>query len=104
MFMKIKFLQDIAGSIDGSNVIHYKKDQDYQVNDIEINSYLANAWIKKGIAQEVVAVDEVEEDSELETVEEKAVDEVEEDKSIKKSPENKSVKKTKKRKNINSKK
>ena len=49
--IQVKFLQDIQGSVNGTTNIQYKKDSIYSVNGIEINNYLYESWLTKGVLE-----------------------------------------------------
>jgi hypothetical protein len=49
--IKVKFLQDIQGSLDGINNKQFKKDCIYSVNGSDINEYLYTSWLNKGILE-----------------------------------------------------
>lgn len=88
--MKVIFLEDVKGSVDGTKVIEYKKDQICEVNNIELNEYLAKSWLKKGILNEYKKV--VEEKSIEKSPENKAFDT---EKAIKKEKPKKEIAKSK---------
>lgn len=82
--MKVKFLKDIDGSIDGIRVKKFETGKVYQVNGTEITQYLYESWKAKGDILE-------------EVIEEKSVA-PKENKAIAKAPENKSFEESKEEK------
>lgn len=81
--MKVRFLEDISGSVDGFNSIKYHKGQEVIVDEIKLNSYLADAWLKKGI------IEEIKENIKIDKV--KAIEKAPENKAIEFAPENKTI-------------
>jgi hypothetical protein len=49
--IKVKFLQNIQGSVDGINNKQFQKDCVYPVDGNEINEYLFTSWLNKGILE-----------------------------------------------------
>ena len=71
---KVVFLEDAQGSLDGINIKNFNKDCIYNVDGLQINNYLFESWLKKGILKE--------------SIEEKMLPKFE-NKAILSSPENK---------------
>ena len=83
--IKVKFLKDIEGSINGITNKQFQKDCEYSVNGVEISEYLYKSWLEKGILKEVGQ----------EPIEEKAIEKAPENKAFQKPIENKSKYKNK---------
>lgn len=51
---KVIFLENAQGSLNGINVKNFNKDSIYNVDGVQINNYLFDSWLKKGILEEVI--------------------------------------------------
>ena len=51
---KVVFLEDAQGSLDGINIKNFNKDCIYNVDGLQINNYLFESWLKKGILKESI--------------------------------------------------
>ena len=51
---KVIFLENAQGSLNGINVKNFNKDSIYNVDGVQINNYLFESWLKKGILKELI--------------------------------------------------
>ncbi len=69
--MKIKFLENARGAVNGVNVKDYKVDDIVKVNGVEIDKELTEVYLQRGIAEVYV---EIEEKQIIPVIENKAIE------------------------------
>ena len=89
--LKVTFDITTQGSVDGLNIKTFNQGETYKVNGKEIDEFLVNGFIKRGVCHYAVSEQKM-----LKELDNKAITEIAENKSF--TPKKKPIKKAKKTK------